>query len=95
MLDKINGLVRHFVWQGIDLRTEFDMHNVRLRLIGSWSADGREQSMPTYSKVFAIIVGYFSNEYINHLCYNICTEIFKISLNKSLLQYPRILRATC
>ena len=70
------------------------MHNVCMQLIGLRSTDGRQQNMPTCSKVSTIIVGDFSNENIHHLCYNICTKISKTILHKRLQHYPCNERAT-
>ena len=64
------------------------MHNVCLQIICLRSIDGRQQNMPTWSKVSTIIVANFSNENIHHLCYNICTKISKNILHKSLQHYP-------
>ena len=64
------------------------MHNVCLQIICLRSIDGRQQNMPTCSKVSTIIVGDFSNENIHHIRYNICTKISKNILHKSLQHYP-------
>ena len=64
------------------------MHDVCLQLIGLRSIDGRQQNIPTRSEVSTIIVGDFCNENIHHLCYNICTKISKIFLQKNLQHYP-------
>ena len=67
MLDENNILVKTFR-MARDRFKDSDMHNVRLRLIGSRSSDGsdgREQNMPTCSEVAAIIVGDLSNENIH------------------------------
>ena len=56
MLDENNILVKTFR-MARDRFKDSDMHNVRLRLIGSRSSDGREQNIPTCSEVAAIIVG--------------------------------------
>ena len=64
------------------------MHDVCLQLIALRSIDGRQQNIPTRSEVSTIIVGDFCNENIHHLCYNICTKISKIILQKNLQHYP-------
>ena len=63
---------------------EFDMHNVCLQLIGLQSIDGRQQNIPTCSEVSTVIVGDFCNGNIHNICYNICTKISKIILQKNL-----------
>ena len=70
------------------------MHNVCLQLIGLRSTDGRQQNMPTCSKVSTTIVGDFSNENIHHLCYNTCTKFSKTILHKSLQYYLHNTQAT-
>ena len=55
-LDENNVLVKTFC-MARDRFKDSNMYNVRLRLIGSRSSDGREQNIPTCSEVAAIILG--------------------------------------
>ncbi|KAK4562376.1 hypothetical protein RGQ29_005026 [Quercus rubra] len=56
MFDESNNLVKIFRMSR-DRFIDADVHQLRLRLIGSRTTDGREYNLPTYSEIAAIIVG--------------------------------------
>ncbi|KAK4594131.1 hypothetical protein RGQ29_017994 [Quercus rubra] len=56
MFDESNNLVKIFRMSR-DRFIDADVHQLRLRLIGSRTTDGREYSLPTCSEIAAIIVG--------------------------------------
>ncbi|VAH01467.1 unnamed protein product [Triticum turgidum subsp. durum] len=56
MLDENNELVKSFR-MARDRYQESDLENVRLRLIGKRSSDGRQYNLPTASEIAALIVG--------------------------------------
>ena len=62
---------------------ESDMHNECLWLIGSRSTNNREQNMPIYSKVFAIIVGDFSNENIHNFQKHLTQKLSALSAHRA------------
>jgi len=48
---------KHFAWQGTDLE-----NNVKIRLLGERTRDGRQYNMPTASEIAALILGEQSDE---------------------------------
>ncbi|KAK4592722.1 hypothetical protein RGQ29_017025 [Quercus rubra] len=56
MFDESNNLVKIFQMSR-DRFIDTDVHQLRLRLIGSRTTDGREYNLPTCSEITAIIVG--------------------------------------
>nr|XP_045088159.1 uncharacterized protein LOC120970143 isoform X2 [Aegilops tauschii subsp. strangulata] len=56
MLDENNELVKSFR-MARDRYQESDLENVRLRLIGKRSNDGRQYNLPTASEIAALIIG--------------------------------------
>jgi hypothetical protein len=56
MLDELNLLVKN-ICMARDHFSGGNTHHLRLRLIGSWSIDGRVQNLPTCSEIAAIVIG--------------------------------------
>ena len=65
MLDEHNELVKSFR-MARDRYKESDLENVKLRLIGTRSKDGRQYNLPTASEVAAPIVGESTGQNIEH-----------------------------
>ena len=64
MLDDHNELVKSFR-MARDRYRESDLENVRLRLIGTRSNDGRQYNLPTASEIAALIVGEQTEKMLN------------------------------
>jgi hypothetical protein len=64
ILDQCNSLVKYFR-MARDRFNEYEIHDVRIRLIGNRNSDGRQYNFLTTSEVAAIIVGDFNIESCN------------------------------